>query len=57
MATKRKKKKTTRKGVSLFTAASRNKAYKAAKRAEAKAKARAKKAWKKAVSTAKRKKK
>lgn len=51
----KKKKKTARKGKSLFGEAAKNRAFKAAKRAKAKAEARAKKAWKKALATAKRK--
>ncbi len=48
-------KKTGRKRVNLFTEASKNKAFKAAKKAEAKAAARKKAAWKKALVAAKRK--
>lgn len=55
MATKRKKKTTTRRGPSLFKLAAANKAYKAAKRAKDKADARSKKAWKKAMSVSKKK--
>lgn len=51
----KKKKKSPRKGKSLFGLAAANKAFKSAKRAQAKADARAKKAWKKALATAKRK--
>ena len=55
MATKKKTRKKS--SASLFTVASRNKAYKAAKRREAKAKAAAKKAWKSAVVKARKTKK
>lgn len=50
----KKKKKSARKGKNLFSTAAKNKAFKAAKRAQAKAAARAKKAWRKALATAKR---
>ena len=50
---KKKKKATNR--PNLFREAAKNKAFKAAKKAEAKAAARKKAAWKKAVATAKRK--
>lgn len=51
-----KKKKVKRSGgASMMVLASRNKAYKSAKRAQAKADARAKRAWKKALSVAKKK--
>lgn len=50
-----KKKKAKRAGKNLFSTAAKNKAFKAAKRAQAKAAARAKRAWKKALATAKRK--
>lgn len=48
-------KKTGRKRVNLFTEASKNKAFKAAKKAEAKAAAKKKFAWKNALIIAKRK--
>lgn len=54
-AVKRKKKKSTRKAPSLFKLASKNKSYKAAKRAKAKADARAKRVWKKSLGIAKKK--
>ena len=48
-------KKTGRKRVNLFTEASKNKAFKAAKKAEAKAALKKKSAWKNALIIAKRK--
>lgn len=55
MATKKRKKSTTRRAPSLFALAGKNKAYKSAKRAKEKAEARAKKAWKKAMTISKKK--
>lgn len=52
---KKKKKVHHRPGKNLFSVASKDKSFRAAKRAEAKAAARKKKAWKRAVSKAKRK--
>lgn len=49
-----KKKKAARKGKNLFSTAAKNKAFKAAKRAQHKADAKAKKAWRKALASAKR---
>lgn len=52
---RRKKKAKRSSGKNVFSIASRNKSFRAAKRAEAKAAARAKRAYKKALATAKRK--
>lgn len=54
MAKKKKAKKRSG-GANMMTLASRNKAFKAAKRAQAKADARAKKAWRRALAVAKKK--
>lgn len=54
MAKKKAKKKKRATGQNLFKVASKNKAFAAAKRAEAKAAAKKKRAWKKAIASAKR---